>query len=121
MFAVLICLALAVGAVIGFSFFKNSQQLSQALQASTQYAQADAEVIERLGTPISEISLHAGRDSIFDTTRPVHITLSLKGPKAEGVVKGDARHVGDKWKFEGFTLLVAGQKEPIELSTKESE
>jgi hypothetical protein len=118
--AIFVCVTVAVAATVGLYLAKAWSLTAKCFQASADFVKSSPEAQQWLGTPISANSINGRGDTVFAKEPVMHVTLDVKGPKGQGVITGDARRVGDQWTFENFRLRIEGQKEPIELSAKET-
>jgi hypothetical protein len=108
------CGFMLLAGALGWNIITNNPASTQALEI----AKADSEVQAVLGTPIetspwkqqSSVSYNNGQST-------AQSTITLDGPKADGVLRVDAVKVNDEWTYRVLQVEVPG-REPIDLMDK---
>ncbi len=83
---------------------------SDVYRDALQIARTDAQVVQRLGTPINEDVLINGGIRYSGPTGEVHFSVGLHGPRGKGRVQVDAARRHGRWTYQ--TLTFAGLMRP---------
>lgn len=93
-----------------FGAIKSSHVYTEAVHR----AQANPQVIARLGTPIEPGWWVSGNVNIKNDSGQAQITIPIHGPKASATIHADAIEENSSWKFT--RLVVEGGGPPIDLT-----
>ncbi|KLD69601.1 hypothetical protein Y887_16480 [Xanthomonas pisi DSM 18956] len=99
-----VLLALVIGALICVisAVVKSSDVYRDALRI----AKADTQVVQTLGTPITEAFLPDGSISYVGDIGEAHFSVGLHGPRGNGSLQVDATRRHGRWRYQ--TLTFAG-------------
>ncbi|MCS3747883.1 hypothetical protein FHY18_003511 [Xanthomonas arboricola] len=102
--ALFVLLALVIGALIYAiaAVVKSSDVYRDALRI----AKADTQVVQTLGTPITDALLPDGSISYVGDMGEAHFSVGLHGPRGNGSVQVDATRRHGRWTYQ--TLTFAG-------------
>lgn len=108
--ALLAVAALVIVQMAGKARIAKATQATYAVIAGNSVARAE------LGAPI----VSSAFTSENDEGAKLKVKVSVKGPKASGVVTGRLRPDGADWKFGDFELMVSGKEGSVDLAVEDT-
>ena len=113
------CLTLIVlfAAFIGSIFLvaTTAMKSSDVYKAAVAKAQANPEVVEALGTPITTGFFTSGSVNVSGSTGDAALSIPLSGPKGKATIQLEAKKSGGEWTFSKLVVEVENPSKRIDL------
>ncbi len=110
----IVALTVASVAALG-SFVFGMMKSSDAYAHAMTTARANPDVVEALGSPITEGFFISGEVNVNGASGKADLAIPVSGPKASGTIFVDARKSAGAWRYTTLVVEVEPGKERIDL------
>lgn len=118
------CLGVVVllGAFVGGIFFlvENSFRHSEAYAQAMARAQANPQVLDRIGQPLKAAWLVSGSIQVHGSSGEANLSIPISGPKGKGTIFVAARRSAGAWQFDTLQVEIQGRTDRIDLLEQET-
>lgn len=112
----LFIVALTIASVAALtSFVFGMMKSSDAYAHAMTTARANPDVVEALGSPITEGFFISGEVNVNGASGKADLAIPVTGPKASGTIFVDARKSAGEWRYTTLVVEVEPGKERIDL------
>jgi len=94
-----------------FTVVMGSMKSSDAYKQAVAKARANPNVVEKLGTPITEGYLVSGNINVQNDSGNADLQIPISGPKGKAVIHAVATKSAGKWEYSRLTIAIEGQPE----------
>jgi hypothetical protein len=103
--------------LLAFLFATDIMKQSDAYKIALARAQANAAVIEAIGSPISQTGIVSGKSKVSGPTGQANLAIPLSGPKGKATLYVEAKKSADTWFFQTTVVKIEKIGERIDLNT----
>ena len=90
---------------------------SDAYKIALARAQANAAVIEAIGSPTSQTGIVSGNSNVSGAVGDANLSIPLSGPKGKATLYVEAKKSADTWLFQTMVVKIEKAGERIDLNT----
>ena len=105
------------GCALAFFFLAMGMlKQSDVYKTALARAQANPEVIEAIGSPISQTGIVSGNSNVNGVTGEANLSIPLTGPKGKATLYVEAKKSADIWYFQTMQVKVERTDRRIDLN-----
>ena len=116
---VIFLLAAFVGGIL--LLVEISFQKSDVYRTAMERAQANPEVMQKIGKPLKAGWLSSGKINISGSSGDADISIPISGPRGKGTLYAVAKKSAGEWHYQTLQVEVEGESQRIDLLQKEPE